>query len=95
MRRPTQFISLPAQIMDIMRGLHPTVVSSFRVNMFFLRKHVYKVYYTKKNMFTKSTTQRKTCLQSLLHKENMFTKKKKVAKAYFYNKSLKKVASYS
>ena len=59
MSRPSQFISLPAQIMDIMRGLHPTVVSSFRVDMFFLRKYVYKVYYTKKNMFTKSTTQRK------------------------------------
>ena len=87
MRRPTQFISLPAQILNIMIGLHPTVVSSFRVIMFFLRKHVYKVYYTKKNMFTKFTTQRKTSLQSLLHKENMFTQKK-FAKAYFYNKSL-------
>ena len=68
--------------MDIMRGLHPTVVSRFRVNMFFLRKHVYKVYYTKKNMFTKFTTQRKHVY------------KKKFAKAYFYNKCLKK-SSYS
>ena len=46
-------------------------------------KHVYKVYYTKKNMFTKFTTQRKHVYE------------KKFAKAYFYNKSLKKIASYS
>ena len=75
------YLKFCTSLMDIMRGLHPTVVSRFRVNMFFLRKHVYKVYYTKKNMFTKFTTQRKTCLQSLLHKE------KHVYKVYYTKKT--------
>ena len=101
MHRLTQFISHPAQIMATMRGLHPSVVSIFRVNLFFLRnmftkfitqrKHVYKVYYTKK-----------TCLQNLLHKENMFTKfithakknmltKSNTQRKHVYKKSLQKL----